>query len=338
MSPPTVVAVDAMGGDAAPLVNVQGADQARAAGAQVILVGDESAIQAAVTEAGVQPFEIVHASAVIGMDAHATQAARAARGSSVNTAARLVREGRVGAAISAGNSGATAIAGIFEIGRIRGVDRPAIGGQFPTRNGTALLLDMGANADSRPEHLVQFARMGATYARVVMNRSNPRIGLVSIGEEPGKGNQLVQATFPLLQESGLNFVGNVEPKDVTSGHCDVAVCDGFTGNLVLKSGEAVVDLIVEGLRERLTANWRYKLAAGVIRPALRGAITRLDYREYGAAQLLGVRGNLLIAHGRSDATAIKNAILFGARLATADLAGQLESALSEGVPERAQSS
>ena len=220
-------------------------------------------------------------------------------------------------------------AALFGLGRMEGVHRPALGGVIPLLEGRVFLVDIGANADCEPHHLVQFARMGAAYMEHVYGVRRPRIGLVSNGEEETKGNALVQATHPLLKESGLNFVGNVEGKDVTAGAVDVAVCDGFTGNVMLKLAEGMQELLFNLIRGAVKSKLRYQVAGAVLRPALRAAAQKLDYTEYGGAPLLGVRGPVFIGHGRSTAKAIASGIRAAAEAAAGDLAGKLQASLTD---------
>ena len=311
------IALDAMGGDHAPGETVRGAVLAArkfgADGLQVILVGQEPVVerelQAASDDDATQlPVTVVHAPDVIAMDDHAAHAARRQRQSSIHVGLRLVRDGEADAFLSAGNSGATMATAMLTLRPLPGVDRPAIGAVFPLPSGQTIIVDVGANADCQPHHLVDFAYLGAAYMESVFGLRSPRVGLLSNGEEAGKGNRLVQETHPLLTESGLNFVGNVEGRDATSGAADVVVCDGFAGNIVLKLAEGMVALIFDLVRGAVRSRLHYRLAGLVLRPALRRAARRLDYREHGGAPLLGVRGLVFIAHGRSDAAAIASGL------------------------------
>ena len=221
----------------------------------------------------------------------------------------LVKAGRADAFVTAGNTGAAMVTALLRLGRLRGVDRPALAPVFPTATGSCVVLDIGANPDCKPENLLQFALMGSVYAQLVRGVSSPRVGLVSNGEEEGKGNELVRNTSPLLRASGLNYFGNVEGKEVIGGAVDVAVTDGFVGNVMLKTSEAVAQLIVDKIKSSIRAAGPLAMLGGVlVRPALGGVKRLLDPSEYGAAILLGVNGLVLIGHGRSDALAIKNAI------------------------------
>lgn len=312
MSQATIrIALDAMGGDHAPAVVVEGAvAAAREPGVEVILVGRAEVIKAELSKHDTSGLSlpIVHAEDVVEMDEHASTALRQKRQSSIAVGIGLVKEGDASAFVSAGNSGAVMAKALFGLGRIQGVERPAIGTVFPTKSGKCFILDIGANADCKPDYLVQFATMGSAYMERVFGISNPRVGLLSNGEEETKGNQLVQAVFPLLKAAPVNFVGNVEGKDVPSGMADVVVCDGFTGNVLLKLSEGVASSLFDVLKEELTSSLANKLAAMVLKPAFRRVKRRLDYAEYGGAPLLGVNGVVIIAHGRSNALAIKNAV------------------------------
>ena len=305
------VALDAMGGDRAPGEAVAGAvAAARAYGVEVALVGRGEALAAELAKhrtAGLS-LPIVEAPDVIAMDEHAANAARRKPHSSIHRALRQVREGQAVGMVSAGNSGAVMAAALFVLGRVPGIERPAIGAVLPTVSGRTLLIDAGANADPKPNHLARFGQMGAIYAERVLGVANPRVGLLSTGEEEGKGNELALAARPLLAASGLNFVGNIEGKDIPAGAADVVVTDGFTGNVALKLSEGVSSLLLGLLRAELRRRPLTKLLAAGLRPAFRRVGARLDYREVGGAPLLGVEGVTIIAHGRSDALAIQNAI------------------------------
>ncbi len=324
------IVLDAMGGDHAPAVTVEGAVlAARAYGISVVLVGQEDIIQRELAkhDIGGLNLPIVHASQVIEMDEHPATAVRAKKDSSMVVGMQLVRRGEVDAFVSAGNTGGVLAAALFHLGRIRGVERPALSTMFPTRDGHCFILDIGANADVKPHYLLQFAQMGAAYAERVLGFENPRVGLVSIGEEPGKGSILVQEVYELLANSGLNFVGNVEGKDIPRGLADVVVTDGFTGNVIIKLSEGVASMLMEIIEEEVR---RRPLAmAGVLmaKGAFRAVKGRLDYRQYGGGALLGVNGVVIIGHGRSDAVAIQNAI----RVARQAVEQNIVDAIREGI-------
>jgi glycerol-3-phosphate acyltransferase PlsX len=307
------VILDAMGGDRAPEEVVRGAVQAaQRLGVQITLVGHEARITALLRTAGASggTLAVLAADDVIGMDEHGATAVRAKRRSSIVVGLREVREGRADAFVSAGNTGAVMAGAVFVLGRVRGVERPALGTVFPAAGGsTVLLLDVGANAEARVSYMVQSALMGDAYARGVLGRPRPRVGLLSIGEEASKGNQFVQDVHALLAaEPRITFIGNVEGNAIPTGVADVVVTDGFTGNVAIKVAEGSADLILRELRDALTSKLHYKLAAAVLRPAFRRVRTRIDYSEYGGAPLLGVNGVAIVAHGRSDAHAIVNAV------------------------------
>lgn len=301
------IAVDAMGGDFAPAQIVQGASQAATEyDLDISLVGLPSAVQPLLDS---HPrLRLVPCTQVIAMDEHAAQAVRAKPDSSMSVCARMCKEGRADGWISAGNSGAIMATALFIQGRIKGVDRPALGSIVPTQNGFAYFLDVGANVDSKPEYMVQFAMMGAVYAREMLGRENPRVGLLSNGEEAGKGDERVRETAKRLSGSLKGFIGNVEPKDIYGAKADVIVADGFIGNVAIKMAEATADFLFRSLRDEIPKTMRGKLGGMLIRPGVRQLRARVDWREFGGAPLLGIDGVAVIAHGRSDARAIKNAI------------------------------
>jgi len=252
--------------------------------------------------------QLVPCTQVIGMDEHPAQAVRGKPDSSICVCARLVKEGRAAGWVSAGNSGAVMAAALLIQGRIRGVERPALGSVVPTQNGFAYFLDVGANVDSKPDYLVQFAEMGAVYAREMLGRPEPRIALLSNGEEEGKGDELVRETARRLRGSLKGFIGNVEPKDIYGARADVIVADGFVGNVAIKMAEATAEFLFRNLRDEIPKTTRGKLGGLLIRPGVRQMRARIDWREFGGAPLLGIDGVAVVAHGRSDARAIKNAI------------------------------
>ncbi len=318
------VAVDAMGGDRGPEEVVAGAVDAASDTVQPVIVGPQG-----LDTQGLEPIE---APDVIAMDEKPTEAVRAKPNSSLVVACRSVGEGKSDAVVSAGNTGAMLAASLLEIRRIPGVRRPAIAVTIPARRGPSVLLDSGANADARPEDLVQFAHMGAVFAEEILGVRNPEIRLLSIGEEPEKGNQLTLDAHQLLAAStDLNFAGNAEGHDLLSGAADVVVTDGFTGNVALKVTEGTIKSLLEGLREEITATPRGKLGALLIRPAARRLRDRLDPDAYGGAYLLGLRGLAVIAHGNSSPRAITNAIRLAARGVENDVVGRLTQNLGESV-------
>lgn len=311
------VAVDAMGGDFAPdeivLGALQAAQEYAKEGIEIVLVGDQAQITQALDRHGNSKegnITIHHASEVIDMCESPGAAVRKKKDASVVVATRLVKEGICDIAISAGSTGGAVAAALFGLGRINGIERPAIATPMPNLTGTTVLLDSGANVDSKPKQLVQNAIMGAIYAEYVLNIPRPRVGLLNIGEEESKGNEQALATYPLLQQlNTVNFIGNVEGRDIPKGTVDVVVCDGFVGNIVLKLGEGLASAILQLVKESIKASgfWA-KMASMLVLPALQGLKKKLDYAEYGGAPLLGVNGGFIICHGSSRAKAIKNAI------------------------------
>lgn len=304
------IAVDAMGGDYAPAETVKGSIQACLEyPIKVILVGDRPVLEKELAQyRHKENLSIVHASEVIGNDEPPVSAVKQKKDSSINVAVSLVKNKEVDAVVSAGNTGALMAASLFGLGRIPGVERPAIATIFPTPSGPILLLDMGANVDCKPKHLQQFAEMGSQYAEHVMHIQNPRVGLLNIGEEKEKGNELVIESWPLLKGTKINFVGNVEAKEILSRKVDVIVCDGFVGNLILKFGESISDLIVSLMKKEMAKNLITKFAAVLLLPALANIKKSVDYDETGGAPMLGINGIVFKAHGRAKAKAIKSAI------------------------------
>ncbi|MEO8277605.1 MAG: phosphate acyltransferase PlsX [Thermoanaerobaculia bacterium] len=318
------IAVDAMGGDFAPRAAVRGAyESAVHDGVSILLVGDRERLERELQRLGFRPggrgqIEIVHAEERIEMDEPPTVVRRKRR-SSLVICADLVREGKAQAMVSAGNTGAAMVAAKLFLGALPGVDRPALAAVFPNPRGRTVVLDVGANVDSRPEHLRQFAVMGHFYAQEVVGITSPRIGLLSIGEEEAKGSGLTREVFRSLKATGLNFIGNVEGRDVFNGEADVVVCDGFVGNVLLKSAESMAELIVSMMREELRRTLRTRLGGWLARPAFLGFKRRTDYAEYGAVPLLGVAGGCFIAHGRSNAKAIRSSIRRAVEFSAAEL-------------------
>jgi phosphate acyltransferase len=309
------VAVDAMGGDRGPGEVVAGALEAAADGIVPVLYGpanlDARGLAHVVTEQ------------VIGMNEKPAEAVRAKPDSSLVASCRAIAEGSADAVVSAGNTGAMLAAGLLEIRRIPGVLRPAIAVPIPAKNGPSVLLDCGANADARPEHLLQFAHMGSIFAQEILGIANPEVRLLSIGEEAEKGNQLTLEAHALLAESNLNFRGNTEGRDLLAGAAEVVVTDGFTGNVALKTMEGTIRTVVQGLREEIVASARGKVGGLLIQPASRRLRKRLDPDTYGGAYLLGLRGLAVIAHGNSSQVAIANAIRLAARGVEHDITGRL---------------
>jgi glycerol-3-phosphate acyltransferase PlsX len=318
------VAVDAMGGDRGPDEVVAGALEAAADGIVPVLFGPASLDP--------RGLEHVVADQVISMDEKPAEAVRAKPDSSLVASCRAIADGTADAVVSAGNTGAMLAAGLLEIRRLPGVARPAIAVPIPARDGPSVLLDCGANADARAEHLLQFGYMGAIFAEEILEIPNPEVRLLSIGEEPEKGNQLTLEAHALLAQSQLNFRGNAEGRDLLVKAADVVVTDGFTGNVALKTMEGTIRTVVDGLRDEITASARGKLGGLLIRPASQRLRRRLDPDTYGGAYLLGLRGLAVIAHGNSSHTAIANAIRLAARGVEHDVTGRLEA----GLPTSAQ--
>jgi glycerol-3-phosphate acyltransferase PlsX len=308
------IAVDAMGGDHAPQSEVDGAVRAaRCLGVKVILVGQEPLVRrelAQYEDYRDLPIEIVHASERITMEDSAARAVRSKRDSSLRVASRLVRDGSAHGLVSAGNTGAIMATAKMVQGVVPGVDRPALAGILPTivKGSPVIVVDVGANVDCSPRMLTQFAVMGEIYCRVILGRPKPRVGILSIGEEDHKGNEVTRSSAPLLKSLSLNFIGNVEGRDIYGGEVDVIVCDGFIGNVALKVSEGLVDMVRHLLRESLEATITGKIGYVLAKNAFSDFKKRVDYSEYGGAPLLGVRGVCIICHGRSNANAIKNAI------------------------------
>jgi glycerol-3-phosphate acyltransferase PlsX len=315
------IAVDAMGGDNAPAAAIAGAvAAARDFAIPVTLIGQEAALSRELATHGPLPagLDVVYAADVIGMAEHVSAGTRHRRDTSIAVGVALVKSGEAAAFFSAGNTAAVMSIATLKLGRQSGVERPALGTVFPSVHGRFLLLDVGANADARPQYLVQFAEIGRAYAERVLGIANPRVGLLNIGEEPGKGSELARTVYERLSERpDLNFVGNVEGKDLPRGLADVVVTDGFSGNVAIKTAEGTAEFILREIRTALTARLRFKLAALVLRPALLRVRQRIDYAEYGGAPLLGLNGLVLIGHGRSNDRAIRTAIRVAAETAAA---------------------
>src|ERR1700676_5277520 len=317
---PSVIALDAMGSDRAPKPEIEGAIQAaRHHGVHVLLVGNEDELRADLAghpAAAGLPIEVVHASEVITMDDKAVQAVRSKRDSSIHVGVRLVREGRAAGFVTAGNTGAAMATAKMVLGGIPGVDRPALAAAFPTvLNTAAILLDVGANVDCTPVNLEQFAVMGDIYCRSIFGMKHPRVGLLSIGEEESKGNDLTRAAFKLLKRLPINFIGNVEGRDLYNGDVDVIVADGFVGNVALKTSEGVARLVRAVLKETLKSTITRQVGAYLSRNAFSDFKKRLDHTEYGGAPLLGIKGVCIITHGSSNTNAIKNAVRVAAEFA-----------------------
>jgi glycerol-3-phosphate acyltransferase PlsX len=306
-----------MGGDAAPRVVIEGVLEALAEGKELetVVVGDEKLVRREIESlnATSAPIEVVHAPERIEMGEPGLVAIRKKRNSSISVLARLAQKKEISAMFSAGNTGAVVAAAFLNLGRVERVDRPAIATFMPNQKGGCVVLDVGANSDCKPRNLLQFGVMGATYAKYVLGRENPRIGLLNIGEESSKGNELAQEAHRLLAGSKINFVGNVEGRDIFGGAVDVVACDGFTGNVVLKFTESVIGLVTGSIKEEIRRDFRSKMGALLLKPAFSRFRSQLDYAEYGGAPLLGIDGTCIIGHGSSSPRAIKNGIKVAAR-------------------------
>ncbi|XPV76794.1 MAG: phosphate acyltransferase PlsX [Desulfovibrio sp.] len=309
------IAVDAMGGDIGPSVAVPAAVEAVNAGIKVILVGDEAHIHMELdklkaTDMGI---EVVHASEVVNMDDKPADALRRKKDSSIQVACRLVKEGKADGVVSAGNSGATVACGMFILGRIKGVERPALAGVLPTEKEPCILMDVGANVDSKASHLAQFGIMADVMARNVLGRENPKVGLLSIGEEEGKGNIMVKEAYELLKKTNLRFIGNVEGRDIFTGDVDIVVCDGFVGNVTLKLAEGLAKSLGRILKGELKSDPISRVGAMLSLRAFKSFSQVIDYAEYGGAMLLGLRSVAIVCHGASNTKALFKAISAGAK-------------------------
>lgn len=317
-----------MGGDHAPEEIVKGAALAAAdLGVDITVVGTPSRLEPLLDS--YRSLQLVPSSQEIGMDEHPAQAVRQKRDSSMVVCARLCKEGRVDGWVSAGNSGAVMASALLVQGRIRGVDRPALGSVIPTAGEPCYFLDVGANVDSRPEYLVQFAKMAAVYARDVMGRKSPKVGLLANGEEDSKGDSLVRETHQRLRQdsAGLEFVGNIEPQELVKGTVDVIVADGFVGNVAIKMAEASIDMLLGVMRQEIPRTFSGKLGGLLIRPGIQRIRGKLDWREFGGAPLLGIDGVAVVAHGRSDARAMRNAVRVAAQATEVGLVEKIREAV-----------
>ncbi|MEN4012710.1 MAG: phosphate acyltransferase PlsX [Chloroflexota bacterium] len=325
------IILDAMGSDQYPDPEVHAAVQAaNQFHEEIILVGDEALIEPKLKMlySGTM-VKIQHAPDLVEMGEKPVEAARSKPRNSMAVGLSLVKEGKGGAFVTAGNTGAAMFNALRTLGRIKGVARPALTAQFPVRNGHCVVLDIGANADCRPEFLLQFAVLGSVYAENALKKTDPRVGLLSNGEEAGKGNQLIQDTYPLLEKSGLNFIGNVEGKELFGGAADVVVTDGFTGNILLKSSESVAKFLTDVLKEELMASATTKIGALLAKPAFKRLKAMLDPAEVGAAPLLGIDGLVFVGHGRSDTRAMVSAIRVARQAAQSNLLPALQTAIQQ---------
>ncbi len=326
------IVLDAMGSDTHPDPEIQAAVEASEKyGDEVILVGPVDLLEPRLKAVGGERANVrlVHAPEVLEMTDKPAKNARRKAQNTMAVGMELIESDQGDAFVTAGNTGGAMATALFRLGRIRGVKRPALTALFPVRTGYCVVLDIGANAEVKPEYLLQFAVMGSVYAQVVQGITRPKVGLLSNGEEPGKGNDLVKAAFPLLRDSGLNFIGNVEGKELFGGQADVVVTDGFTGNVLLKSSEAVAKLITDVMREELMGSTRTKVGALLAKPAFEKIRRMLDPGEVGALPLLGIDGLVFVGHGRSDARALLNAIGGARKAVQGDLLGALRAAIQE---------
>lgn len=325
-----------MGGDNAPVIEVEGAVAAASEfGIPIILVGDSQQLRRELEKYPHNGLDITirHASEVVGMHESASDAVRKKKDSSVRVAFELVRTGEADAVISAGNSGATMAVGMFVLKRIKGIERPAIATIFPTLRGKTLVLDVGGNVDCKPAHLVQFAVMGEVYARYVMNVENPKVGLLSNGEESSKGNELTRETNSILKKASFNYLGYIEGRDIFNGMADVVVCDGFVGNVVLKLSEGLVEAAARMLKAEIIKSPLSKIGYLLARSSFKNFKKKVDYSEYGGAPLLGIDGVAMICHGGSSAKAIKNAVRFAHDYAEKGVNQRMAEKLKENVDD-----
>jgi glycerol-3-phosphate acyltransferase PlsX len=326
------IVLDAMGSDTHPEPEIQAAiDAGKLFGDDIILVGDANVLKPRLKELGGErpPVKLIHAPEVLKMTDKPAENARRKAQNSMAIGMELVKNAEAEAFVTAGNTGGAMATALFQLGRIRGVKRPALTALFPVKGGYCVVIDIGANAECKPEYLQQFAVMGSLYAQKVLRIENPRVGLLSNGEEPGKGNILVKETYPLLESSGLNFIGNVEGKEIFGGFTDVVVTDGFSGNILLKTSEAVAKFLFEIIKAELTSTTITKIGALLAKPAFLEVRKLLDPAEVGAIPLLGIDGLVFVGHGRSDARALVSAIRVARQAVEVDLLSALRTAIQE---------
>jgi len=325
------IVLDAMGSDDHPGPELEAAYQAsELLDLTVTLVGQEEKIKPLIEKRGPNPrVKFVHAPEVLEMTDKPARNARRKSDNSMAVGLDLVKSGKAQAFVTAGNTGGAMVNALFRLGRIKGVKRPALTTVLPTRQGHTVMADIGANADCKPLFLIQFGIMGSLYAEKVLGVASPKVGLLSNGEEEGKGNQLVKETFPLFKDNDLNFYGNVEPKELFGGEVDVAITDGFSGNVLIKTSEAVSKLLLDILKEELTSSLRTKVGAGLAMPAFNNVKELLDPRKIGAAPLLGINGLVFVAHGRSDDVALLSALKLAKQSVKSDLLTDLKTAIQE---------
>lgn len=327
------IAVDAMGGDFAPEATVDGAIQAARVARgkyEILLVGDEERIRKELSRFSVDklPISIYHASQEIGMEESPTKALKQKQDSSIVVATTLLKKGTADAVVSAGNTGAFMASALLTLGRLPGVQRPGLGSFIPNEKGVCVVIDVGANSDCKPVNLLQFAIMGAVYIENIFDIENPKVGLLSMGEEESKGNDVVRAAHQLMKQGSFNFIGNVEGRDILMGTAEVVVCDGFVGNIVLKFAESIVGMFTKSLKKSVGRNIPANLGAILMRPAFRRLRQLMDYQEYGGVPLLGLNGICIVCHGRSTPRAIRSAIREASKIFTLDLNLKLQEALT----------
>ncbi len=337
MNSAVCIAVDAMGGDHAPEEVVAGALlAAQESDAHIMLVGDEDRVRALLKTSASKNITVVHAPEAVPMDQHASAALRSCEKTSLGIAVEMVKRGEAQAVVSAGNSGAFLAIALIRLRTIEGISRPAIATVWPALNGPTVLLDSGANVDCRPEWLQQFGIMGSAYAKAVLGIAEPRVAVLSVGEERTKGNQLVLEAAKLLENAPVKFIGNVEGRDLFHNIADVIVADGFVGNVVLKTGEGMIADLASVMRDTLLGgNLLSKLGTMMLAPALRGLRRKFDYETYGGAPLLGLRGNCIVTHGRSSRNAMKHAILAAVQESRQDVIGKITESIAPHVAARA---
>lgn len=326
------IVLDAMGSDTHPGPEAHAALEAyKLWGDRILLVGPKAELEALIADIGGDPnaVEIVHAPEVLKMTDKPAKTARGKAETSMAVGMELLKEGKADAFVTAGNTGGAMANALFRLGRIRGVKRPALAATFPVQDGSAVMLDIGANTDCRPEYLFQFAVMGAVWVSQAFDKKSPRIGLLSNGEEPGKGNMLVKDTYPLLEASGMNFIGNIEPKEIFAGNADVVISDGFDGNVFIKSSEAVSKFLIDIIRDQIRSSAISSIGGLLAKPAFSHVRKLLDPSEYGAAPLLGVNGLVFIGHGRSNTKALVNAIRVARQAVEGDVLEATQSAIKE---------
>jgi glycerol-3-phosphate acyltransferase PlsX len=325
------IILDAMGSDDYPFPEIIGALEAKQfISEEIILIGDKKLIVQKMEELSIDKdsFSIVNAPEIVEMWEKPVESAKKKPNNSMAVGIRLVKERKGTSFVTAGNTGGAMFNGLRILGRMKGVQRPALSAIFPTRKGKCIVLDIGANADCRPNFLLQFAIMGSIYSEIINHVDNPRVGLISNGEEAGKGNQLVKDTYKLLEKSNLNFIGNVEPKELFAGEADVVVTDGFTGNVFVKGSEAIAKFIVDVLKDSLMGSFRTKIGALLAKPAFNSIKSLIDPSEIGAAPLLGLDGLVLVGHGRSDSRAITSSLILAHNATESNLIGKMRDGIS----------